>query len=86
MPHRRGGHLARYYGKLGFRYHTRKITDTERTDEAFIGAVPTEVADKLKALGARSASYGRSTRFYARRPDILLRRSRPARSNDDHVY
>ena len=55
--------------------------------------VPTEVADKVTRRAAqptrwsaRSASYGRSMRSFARRLHILLRRSSTARSSDDRVH
>jgi transposase len=48
--------------------------------------VPTEVADKVKALERESASCGRPTRSCARRPHILRRRSSTARSSDDRLH
>ncbi len=48
--------------------------------------VPTELADRLKALERENRELGRPTRSCARRLHILPRRSSTARSSDDQLH
>lgn len=48
--------------------------------------VPTEVADKMKALEREFRELRQPTRSWARRRHILRRRSTTARSGDDRVH
>ena len=48
--------------------------------------VPSDVADRLKALERETGSFGRLTRSCARRPLILPRRSSTAGSSHDRLH
>lgn len=48
--HMSEAHLHRYTAEFDFRYNTRKISDSERTDQALIGAIGKRLTYRRTAL------------------------------------
>ena len=74
-------------GKVGCSAYTlHEWVKKAEVDSGKRAGVPTEVADKVKALDREVRELRRPTRFCARRRHILLGRSSTARSSDDRLY